>query len=114
MDERRNRRSNEPEMALSLLLSACRNRGGFDALVLSDDMGLLVAASTQPGANVDVEEVAAILPTPDQRQSVRRLRTTVFGVDGHTLYVGAIGGDKSRFAPELQATLRGVRRILAA
>lgn len=113
-EERRTQRSEQPDQALSLLLSACRERGQFEALIVSDDVGLLVAASHEPNLDVDVEEVAAVLPEPERRRAVRSLRTTVFGVDGQTLYVGAIGGDKTRFAPELQATLRGVRRILAA
>jgi hypothetical protein len=117
-DERRNRRSSQPAQALSLLLDACRSRGSFDALVVADDMGLLVASASAPSspeaAAIDVEEVAAVLPAPEHRRSVRRLRTTAFGVEGQVLYVGAIGGDDARIAPEVLATLRGVRRILAA
>jgi hypothetical protein len=112
--ERRERRSNHPAQALTLLLDACRTRGRFEALIVSDDAGLLVAGASRPDVSVDFEEVAALLPEPDQRRSMRRLRTTAFGWSGQTLYVGAIGGDPARFAPEVQATLRGVRRILAA
>lgn len=113
--ERRRHRSTMPAEALSLLLDACRAEGQFDALVVSDDAGLLVAgtsgAHTQP---IDFEEVAAVLPEPERRRDVEGLRTTAFGVHGQLLYVGAIGGDRTRFAPMVQATLRGVRRILAA
>lgn len=111
-DERRHRRSTQPAQALSLLLETCRARGNFDAIVVSDDIGLLVASASTPG--IDVEEVAALLPEPEQRRGVRRLRTTAFGIDGQVLYVGAIGGEDARVAPEVHATLRGVRRILAA
>ena len=72
----------------------------------------LLAAASDP--SIDVEEVAALLPEPEQRRSLRHLRTCAFGVEGQMLYVGAIGGDQTRVAPEVQATLRGVRRILAA
>lgn len=113
-DERRNQRSSEPAQALALLLDACRSRGSFDALVVSDDLGLVVAASAPDMQVDDVAEVAAVLPAPEFRRSVRRLRTTAFGVEGQMLYVGAIGGDDKRIAPEVLATLRGVRRILAA
>lgn len=113
-DERRRHRSTEPARALSLLLDACRERGSFEAIVVSDDAGLLVAAAGDPSFAMDPEEVAAILPEPTHRASVERLRTTAFGVDGQLLYVGAIGGDRTNFAPTVQATLRGVRRILAA
>ncbi len=113
-DERRNLRSSEPAQALALLLDACRSRGCFDALVVSDDLGLVVAASAPDMQVDDVAEVAAVLPAPEFRRSVRRLRTTAFGVEGQMLFVGAIGGDDKRIAPEVLATLRGVRRILAA
>lgn len=111
--ERRRRRSTLPSEALSLLLDACRAEGQFDALVVADDAGLLVAGTSNAQA-IDFEEVAAVLPEPERRRDVEGLRTTAFGVDGHLLYVGAIGGDRTRFAPMVQATLRGVRRILAA
>ena len=112
MEERRSHRSNVPADALSRLLDACRTRGRFEAIVVSDDAGLLVASAAP--TELDVEEVAAVLPEPDRRRAVGRLRTTAFGVHGQTLDVGAIGGDPTRVAPEVQATLRGVRRILAA
>lgn len=115
-EERRRHRSTEPAQALSLLLDACRERGSFEAIVVSDDAGLLVAATSveDPSFTMNAEEIAAVLPEPSERVSIRRLRTTAFGVDGHLLYVGAIGGDRASFAPTVQATLRGVRRILAA
>jgi hypothetical protein len=111
-DDRRNLRSERPQQALTFLLHSCRARGGFDALVISDDAGFIVAHAS--ALDVDVEEVAAVLPEPSRRRKMARLKTTRFDAEGQVLFVGAIGGDKYCDAVAIDDALEGVRRILAA
>lgn len=110
LEDRRNLRSDRPGDALTFLLHACRDRGRFEALVVADDAGLLVAHASSLA--MDVEEIAAALPEPARRRRVAGLRTTRFDIDGQIVYVGAVGGDRD--TREVDAAVRGVQRILAA
>ncbi len=110
LEDRRTLRSDRLPGALTFLLHACRDRGRFDALVVSDDAGLLVAHASP--LDLDVEEIAAALPDAARRRKVSGLRTTRFYVDEQTVYVGALGGDRDAVC-EVDAAVRGVQRILA-
>jgi hypothetical protein len=103
---RRQRRTEVRGSALDMLLESCRKRRALRALVISDERGLLVAAS---GSAVDPVDVAAVLPEPSRHSEVSGLRASSFRSGGHTLYVGALGGDAQ--IPDL---VDGARRILAS
>lgn len=106
---RRQRRTEVRGTALDLLLESCRKRRALRALVIADERGLLVAAST---SGVDPVDVAAVLPEPSRHSEVHGLRASSFRTGGHTLYVGALGGEIPDFVdPEL---VDGTRRILAS
>ena len=111
LEDRRNLRSERLGEALTFLLHACRDRGRFDALVVCDDAGLLVAHASD--LDLDVEEMAAALPDPTRRRKLGAVRTTRFYVDEQMLYVGSFGGDPDAIR-EVDAAVRGVQRILAA
>src|SRR5690349_6990779 len=75
-NERRRHRSAVRSEALVLLLEACRERTGLEALVISDRDGLLVSSSARTG--VDPEDVAAHLPSTHLRDQVPSLRAFTF------------------------------------
>src|SRR5262245_50820945 len=62
--ERRRRRSKDPLQALHLQLDACRRAAALDGMVLSDEDGLLLAATGDRDA---CDEVAARLPLIGRR-----------------------------------------------
>lgn len=115
--ERRIRRSRERPKALRYLLQHARDRGGLEALVLSDREGLPLA---QAGAAELCEELGAVaplvgrtlfgFPMPPQLRgaevAVRPLR-----VHGQDLYLACAGGSVARDAL-LDHAIAGVRRIL--
>lgn len=106
--EKRVRRSEFRSEALELLLESCRSRGGFDAMVIADERGLLVASSTA-GAP-DAVALASVIPSEEHRRSVPRLAAQSFGAHGQKLYLAGIGG---RSSDALADAVRGAVRILA-
>lgn len=123
--ERRRRRSNDPSQAIRHQLDACRQKAGLDAMILADRDGLCIAFS---GPAMACEEFAArvsILSMPhrsisgfdvelwteDDRWDVYVRR---FDVDGFELCLCAVGGLAGERAAEVERSLRGVQRILAA
>jgi hypothetical protein len=120
--ERRQRRSDDPNLALGHQLEACRRKAGLDALFLTDGDGLCIASS---GPADTCEEFAARVSlmcrearafdgelwTEDARWIVHVRR---FDVDGSELCLCAVGGLPDARELEVERSLRGVRRILAA
>ena len=123
--ERRRRRSNDPSQAIVHQLDASRQKAGLDAMILADHDGLCIAFS---GPAVACEEFAARVSrismphrsitgfetelwTEDDRWDVHVRR---FDVDGFELCLCAVGGVAGERAVEVERSLRGVTRILAA
>jgi hypothetical protein len=129
--ERRQKRSSDPSQAIRHQLEVCRQKAGLDALILADRDGLCIAFS---GPATACEEFAArvslvsTLSTPsmphrgtsgfdteiwteDDRWDVHVRR---FDVDGFELCLCAVGGVAGERAVEVERSLRGVTRILAA
>lgn len=120
--ERRRRRSNEPNQALAHQLDASRQKAGLDAMILADRDGLCIAVS---GPAMACEEFAARVSmlhrsmsrfetelwTEDDRFDVHVRR---FDIDGFELCLCAVGGVAGERAVEVERSLRGVTRILAA
>ena len=120
--ERRRRRSHDTLKALHLQLDACRRAGELDGMVLSDQDGLLLAATGDPEA---CDEIAAQLPLIGQRVSEFegvllsaengwRVRMRRFRVGRSELYLAAIGGAATTSERELGRGIGGATRILAA
>jgi hypothetical protein len=120
--ERRQRRSSDPLRALRLQLDACRVDAAIDAMVISDESGLCLAAS---GSFHTCGEVAAQLPlvandidyfegtvsATDESWDVALRRVEVLGTP---LFVCAVGGAGLRRARQLDRSVGGMARILAA
>lgn len=122
-DDRRRRRSTDLGEALRYQLDACREDAELEAVLVSDDMGLCVAASST--AVCEEEELAARLPQT-ARQGLRALpaalppglekdvAVTSFAVGRAVLFACAVGGCPDVRAETLARAERGFRRILAA
>jgi len=117
--ERRKRRSEITEEALTLQLDASARRSGVDYMVLADHQGLVIARSRDTG---EAEEVAAYSPfLADSRSWAGRLPcergprdTTIapFRLGGQSLYLCAVGSQSKRVGGEILQAQCGVRRIL--
>jgi hypothetical protein len=126
--DRRRKRSRDPLVALHYQLAQARQDGGLDAIVVSDDSGIVVAGA---GAWAVCEELAAHAPLLVQgvwnepglaRPSrVAELAAQVdikeVAVDGQTVLLCAragVGKGKSVPAAAMEHAARGVARILTA
>ena len=120
--DRRRKRANDVALALRYQLDSCRDQAGMDALVVADEDGLCLAAS---GPLETCHEVAAVLPFLGRKR--RDFQGTVlsgrgglrvlvrsFDFGGQELYCCAIGGREEHRAEELDRSVNGVTRILAA
>lgn len=105
--ERRQRRSQNLEKALGLLLDAARRRQGYAALAVADESGLLVAGS---GHFAECEELAAYAPLTCQPRPRAHRRREVQGltVDGISVLITGVDARE----PGLDAIVAGCRRIL--
>jgi hypothetical protein len=119
--DRRQRRSNDPITALHYQLAYARHTGGFDALVLVDETGALVAGA---GAWPLCEELAAYAPlladdegAPESATSLRKLRPQVrmqaIDFQGSTVLLAARGAANDAAEGSLGAAAVGCLRILA-
>ena len=120
-EERRRQRSADPLVALHYQLAQARHEGRFEALVLADDAGVVVAGS---GAWAVCEELAAYAPLLAQgvwtepgtssTSRVAELRTQVdvqpVSIDGSTVLLCARGSAAATGA--MSRAAEGVARIL--
>jgi hypothetical protein len=120
--ERRRQRSNDVFRALAYQLRACREDANLDALVLSDQDGLCIAAAGPADA---CDEVAATLPILGRKAgdfsgvllgaglgSPARLQR--FSVHGLDFYLCALGGNDELRNRQIARSISGISRILAA
>lgn len=107
--ERRTHRSDDRAEALALCLDACRARAGFDAVVIADESGRVVGASS--GGAVAPAEIAASIVTRGRRPA--KVASVLFQASGRPLFAAAVGGGRDAFA-RLTEAVRGARRILGA
>jgi len=117
-DERRRKRSNDPLIALHYQLAHARSEGRFDALVVADGAGVVVAGA---GAWATCEELAAYAPLLAQGQwtepglddtsRVAELRGEVdiqaVDVDGQTVLLCARGGSRLRSSKGAELPSKG-------
>ena len=120
--ERRVRRSDVTDKAMAYQLEACVERAGLTAMVVSDDQGLLVAAS--PWERQRSETVAAMLPLVarghdaasgllDEGANKEQVLVSSFDADGVELYICAVGGFDEQAHREVARAKVGISRILA-
>jgi hypothetical protein len=124
LEDRRRKRSDDPLVALHHQLARARLEGRFDAIVVADTAGLVVAGA---GAWAACEELAAyaplLAPAPgrpaaaqaedaDSRFAELRAEVEVRPVDvgGQTVLLCARGGAPG--APAMARAAQGVARIL--
>ena len=119
IEERRTRRSPVQPTALRYQLEHTRERGTFEALVLADDAGLVLAAAGERGL---CEELGAIAPLMGRSPMGMRLPPLLRGgevairpvqLHGQELYIACIGGNVARDALLTHSTA-GIERILTS
>ena len=121
--ERRTRRSNDLMTALHYQLAFARHQGGFDALVLADSAGCVVAGA---GAWATCELLAAYAPLLAHDGAAKShpfgcsaaapagdVEIQKFTVDGGEVLLCSRGGGDAR-APSLRHAASGCQRILSA
>jgi hypothetical protein len=110
--ERRTRRSERAEEALSLQLERVRGEAQLEALVLASGEGLPIAHS---GEEEFCTELAALAPFIEQTNATQELlRVRCTRVAGESLYLVSYGRDRPAEAESwLEHAWRGVSRILA-
>jgi hypothetical protein len=119
--DRRKRRSSDVREALRYQLAACCEDARLDAMVLSDEDGLCLAASGTPATT---EEVAAALPILGRRagdfhgvllsgHAATKLLVHRFRHDTSELYLAAVGDDEELCVRQIARSLQGLGRILA-
>jgi len=120
-EERRRNRSNDLAIALGLQLHHSATRAKFKSLVLSEELGLLVAAA---GEKREYEELAALAPllvgnrrywqgtvqteAGNEQVTVARVETP-FG----TFFLSGIAGMASAILTEMLQSSEGVARIVS-
>jgi len=122
--ERRKRRSEDPIVALHYQLSTVRRGAEFEAVVLVDDAGCLVAGA---GAWPVCQELAAYAPFLAHRQETRSgavaTRATEIArdahvrsmeIDGTEVLLCALGGGSAEATSWIVRAAAGCRRILRA
>jgi hypothetical protein len=111
--ERRTRRSNDTMTALHYQLAYARHDGGFEALVLTDSTGCLVAGA---GAWPTCEMLAAYAPLMagpggNELPEAKGVELRKMMIDGSEIYLCARGGGGAR-VPSITRAAAGCRRIL--
>ena len=118
--DRRRRRSDDIQKALSYQLSTSAERALFNSIVLADESGLVMAWSGNDGL---CEQMAAISPLlarcmkpwqGDVETNIGKVRLSIapLSVNGCQLFIAAVAGKKSDIARELFRSGQGVSRIL--
>ncbi len=112
--ERRARRSDDTMTALHYQLAFARHEGGFEALVLADSSGCLVAGA---GAWPTCEMLAAYAPlfadpsTPSAQ--IEQMEVQKLVIDGSEVLLCARGGGTAR-SPSMTRAAIGCQRILTS
>ena len=111
--ERRLRRSDDPITALHYQLAYARHHGGYEALVLVDESGTLVAGA---GAWPLCEELAAYAPLLEHEDGRAPLRGPVqlqrLTIEGTDVLLAARGPANDSGGAAIDGAAVGCRRIL--
>jgi hypothetical protein len=119
--ERRKRRSQDTLEALRLQLDACRQDAELEAMVLGDEDGLCLACAGDPSCQEvaarmalvhrKIENFEGTVVAPERAWNLRMRR---FRAAGSWLVLCAVGGGGEPRGREIQRSILGVTRILAA
>jgi len=120
MKERRRRRAQDPTGALRHQLDACREDAALQAIMVSDDAGVCLAASGPAGT---CDEIAARLPMIGRggddfagillcAQGGWSVQVKKFHVGSAELYACTVGGKARPAARQLARSVSGAARIL--
>ena len=120
-EERRRNRSSDLAIALGLQLHYSVTRARFKSLVLSEELGLLVAAA---GDQSEFEELAALAPLlAGERRYWRGIVKTAAGREQVTVarvdtpfgifYLSGVAGQASAILSEMLQSGQGVARIVS-
>ena len=118
--DRRQNRSHNIHDALSNQLAASAERAKFSAMVLADDLGLVVATAGNKGV---CEQMAALSPllapgmkswhgAVETNKGRVRLSVAPVRIDNTLLYLSASEGKQSQITRELFTSGKGISRIL--
>lgn len=119
LNERRQHRPIGAADALICALNAAADRGELDAVIVTDDRGMLVSKSA---TTLELEMLAAVTPIVARGQvranikrngKQRELSVRSMNVMGEVLHVAALGGQYDRRERELLSSASATRRILA-
>jgi hypothetical protein len=120
LEERRKTRPQGTFDALKRALNAAVARGDLDAVLITDDKGMLVSASDTA---LDLSMLAAVTPFVARGHVVanvkrggkpRELAVRTVEVLGETLHVALLGGSPEARAAEVAVSAAATQRILAA
>ncbi|MCU0692318.1 MAG: hypothetical protein MUF54_13040 [Polyangiaceae bacterium] len=119
--ERRIRRSDEVDAALSYQMQACAERGGLTAMVLAERGGKVVASSrwdaddcatvAQSLAGVDTARLVVRTQRADHAEP-RVVTARGFAAHGRELVLCAVGQPNDRVLRELYTAMQAVARIM--
>lgn len=117
--ERRKQRSTSAAEALELALNRAADRGSLDAVLIADDLGMIVAHSD---TRLDLAMVAAVTPivgrgrasaTVKRAGQPRALTVRPLHLQDETFYVAALGGNFGDRNREVASSAAATKRILA-
>lgn len=118
-EERRQRRSSDRFLALRYQLEHARERGGIEALVLSDEEGIIVASSGDASTCAELGAIAPLMaksvmgmPMPPLLRGAE-VAIRPLEIYGQSLYLASVGGGVARDA-HLSTSRAGVKRILVS
>lgn len=118
-EERRQRRSSDRFLALRYQLEHTRDKGGIEALVLSDPDGLVVASSGDSSVCAELGAIAPLvarslmgMPMPPLLKGAE-VAVRPVSIYGQELFIACSGGGVARDA-HLASSRAGVQRILAS
>ena len=116
--ERRQLRSPDSSDALRLALSSSAYRGELDAVLVTDDYGMIVAKNA---TDMALDMLAAVTPIVargkakaniKQGGNPKELSVKSVRILGEVLHVAALGGQSDRREAEIRRSLAATKRIL--
>lgn len=117
--ERRQARSAHAAHALSLALNGAATKSGLDAVVITDDFGMMVSSSD---TELDLGMLAAVTPIIARGGAIARIRrggerrdlsVQTVHILGETLHIAALGGERAQRQRSAAAIAAAATRILS-
>jgi hypothetical protein len=118
-EERRKQRSANVADALAMALDGAVDQGELDAVVVTDDFGMVVSSNH---TELDIGMLAAVTPIVARGRAIARIKRSgerrdlsvrTVSVLGETLHVAALGGERASRQRGAALSAAAVSRILA-